>query len=66
MDLGIGIAGLAVSTAAVVITAIKVKANGNGNGAGKVCPMHQTLVDDIREIKDDVKALIKEVAAMGR
>jgi hypothetical protein len=66
MDLGTGIAivGIAIPTAAVTITAIKSKSNGNGNG--KVCSLHGTLVEDIKEIKDDVKALIKEVAAMGR
>jgi hypothetical protein len=68
MDLGTGIAivGIAIPTAAVTITAIRSRSNGNGNGNGKVCSLHGTLVEDIKEIKDDVKALIKEVAAMGR
>lgn len=64
MDLGTGIAivGIAIPTAAVTITAIKSRSNGNGNG--KVCSLHGTLVEDIREIKDDVKELIKGVAKM--
>jgi len=64
MDLGTGImiAGLAIPTAAVTITAIKVRSNGNGNG--KVCSLHDTLVEDIREIKKDVKELIRGVAKM--
>jgi hypothetical protein len=64
MDLGTGIAivGIALPMAAVTITAIKSRTNGNGNG--KVCSLHDTLVEDIREIKKDVKELIRGVAKM--
>ena len=65
MDLGTGIAivGLAIPAGALGITALKVKINGKSNH--DVCPLHTTLTEDIREIKDDVKALIKEVASFG-
>ena len=65
MALGIGEAGIAISAGAVIITVLRtkpwVKQNGNGNG---VCSLHGTLVDDIVEIKKDVKELIKGVARM--
>lgn len=71
MDLGIGIAGIAVSTAAVVITAIKVRGHGNveGNGNGKPCPLHsgieatlKYLTDGVDEVREDIKQLLRKGA----
>jgi hypothetical protein len=61
--LGIGEAGIAISAGAVIITVLRVKpwVKSNGNGT---CPLHGDLVEDIREIKQDVKELIKGVAKM--
>lgn len=63
--MGIAEGALFVSGAAVIITVLKtkpwVKANGSSDGT---CPLHGTLVEDIREIKEDVKTLIREVAGM--
>jgi len=63
MDLGTGIAivGISIPGAALGITFIRSRTNGHS----ETCPLHSTLTEDIREIKDDVKALIKEVASFS-
>jgi hypothetical protein len=57
MEWGIAIAGLFMSAAAVLIKVI-----GNRKGT---CLLHDSLAEDIREIKDDIKDLIKQVAKLG-
>jgi len=70
MDIGIAVAGVAISAGAVVITAIKVKANGNGNGKS-VCPLHsgievtlKYLVDKADEAGDDIKKILGKIGGV--
>lgn len=68
MDIGIGVAGVAISAGAVIITAIKARSsNGNGNGNGKPCPLHsgieatlKYLTDGMDEVKEDIKELLRK------
>lgn len=52
MDLGIGIAGVAISAGAVIITAIKAKSNGNGNSNNKPCSLHSGIEATLTFLKD--------------
>jgi hypothetical protein len=67
MDVGIGIAGVAISAGAVIITAIKARSNGNTNGNSKPCPLHsgieatlKYLTDGMDEVKEDIKELLRK------
>lgn len=70
MDIGIGIAGVAISAGAVVITAIKVKGGTNGNSKNP-CPLHsgieatlKYLVDKADEAGDDIKKILGKIGGV--
>lgn len=49
MDIGIGIAGVAISAGAVIITVIKERSNGSGN---RTCPRHSGIEATLDFLKD--------------
>ena len=70
MDIGIGIAGVAISAGAVVITAIKVKANNSNNSNG-TCHLHsgieatlKYLVDKADETGEDIKKILGKIGGV--
>ena len=61
---GIGVAGLAVSAAAVVITAIKVKATDkqdSNSNAGKSCPLHSGIEATLAYLKNSMDTVQEDI-----
>ena len=66
MDIGagIGVAGLAVSTAAVIITAIKVKGTDNDDSVGsndKACPLHSGIEATLTYLKNSMSTVQEDI-----
>lgn len=62
MELGSAVAIVGTVFGITIPVCVIILKGRNGKG---ICAIHQTLVDDISEIKQDVKELIKQVAGLG-